>query len=126
VHGRELWRSDGSAGGTWLVDDLNPGAIGSGAGAIRPAGGLSALFAASGGPDGVEVWLTDGTARGTHQLAEVAPGGGSSNPQNFTAAGDRVFFVADDGTTGAELWSLPAAAIAEQPVEQVFVPLIGR
>ena len=28
----------------------------------------------------------------------------SSSPFNLTAAGDKLFFVADDGTAGAELW----------------------
>ena len=29
VHGRELWKSDGTAAGTVLVKDINPGSIGS-------------------------------------------------------------------------------------------------
>src|SRR5437868_8509129 len=34
-HGSELWRSDGTDGGTWLVKDINPGpSYGGGAGLI--------------------------------------------------------------------------------------------
>ncbi len=61
------------------------------------------IFKASNGPHGVEVWRTDGTAAGTTMIADVAPGLGSSNPFNFTLIGEKLFFMADDGSTGVEL-----------------------
>lgn len=103
IHGRELWRSDGTAAGTLLVDDLNPGRIGSAAGNIIAAGtNGSALFSASDGRTGVEVWRTDSSGAST-LVADIATGAPSSNPVAFTVAGGNVFVVADDGVTGDEL-----------------------
>ena len=34
VHGRELWRTDGTATGTFLVKDILPGSVGSGLGSL--------------------------------------------------------------------------------------------
>ena len=53
---------------------------------------------------GRELWVTDGTAEGTRRVLDVRPGPGSSNPGELTAAGDRVYFAADDGVHGRELW----------------------
>jgi hypothetical protein len=45
----------------------------------------------------------------------VAPAGPSSSPDSLTALGARLFFTADDGVGGRELWSLPAAGAGCQP-----------
>jgi hypothetical protein len=45
-------------------------------------------------------------------LADVAPGLRSSGPQGFTVAGGLVYFSANDGVTGRELWAIPLEAIA--------------
>ena len=52
-------------------------------------------------------WVSDGTAAGTRQLADMdradppyIPAGG----RTFVAAGVKVFFAADDGLHGNELW----------------------
>lgn len=104
--GTELWRSDGTAVGTRPVRDLNPGPVGSMAGepilALEPEGLV--VFSASDGVHGVEPWISDGTEAGTQMLADLAPGGLSSNPRLFTRQGKDIYFVANDGTTGFELW----------------------
>jgi ELWxxDGT repeat protein len=58
---------------------------------------------------GREPWKVDGgTAR---LIADIAPGAASSQrfalPGRFTRAGERLYFPADDGTHGEELWALP-------------------
>jgi len=50
-----------------------------------------------------ELWISDGTEKGTRMLANIHPDR-SSRPRQLTRAGDLVFFVADDGFSGAELW----------------------
>jgi ELWxxDGT repeat protein len=127
VHGRELWRSDGTEAGTMLVKDLNPGTIGSGAGEIRPTTTSAwVLFAASDGFNGVELWKTNGSATGTVQIQDISPGASSSNPTAITIAGSRYFFVADDGSTGPELWSLDSTILNEGLISKLRLPLIGR
>lgn len=58
---------------------------------------------------GQEIWSTDGTQAGTALLKDINPGVGSStyfqyNP-NFTVFNNKLYFVANDGTTGFELYS---------------------
>ncbi len=65
VHGRELWRSDGSPEGTSLVEDVQPG----------PASGAWRLWSFNGslyfsGPAGL--WRSDGTPDGTQHVSDVA------------------------------------------------------
>jgi ELWxxDGT repeat protein len=70
VHGRELWRTDGTAAGTTLVADVRPGPDGGGFD-LQQAGGL--LYFASGESDGIiNVWRSDGTAQGTFKLTELS------------------------------------------------------
>jgi ELWxxDGT repeat protein len=114
VHGRELWRSDGTPAGTTLLRDILPGAAGSGLASPLNAGGRI-LFSADDGAHGFELWQSDGTPAGTRLLQDIAPEGESSSPGHFTLAGDRVFFTADDGVTGEELWVLPLSGPACQP-----------
>ncbi|NOK06672.1 MULTISPECIES: ELWxxDGT repeat protein [Myxococcus] len=104
--GTELWRSDGTTEGTRRVRDIHPGPTGGIA--IQPMLALEpeglVLFTASDGLSGMEPWVSDGTEAGTRRLADIAPGAFSSNPRLFTRAGDTLYFVANDGTTGDELW----------------------
>jgi len=106
THGRELWVSDGTAAGTRLFADIQPGA-GSSDPRHLHAEGTILLFAASDGVHGVEPWRTDGTAPGTRMIQDIAPGSLPSSPVEFTASGPNIYFVANDGTTGFELWALP-------------------
>lgn len=53
---------------------------------------------------GIELWRTDGTSVGTVMVADIFPGNGSSRPADFVAADGGVYFTADDGVHGRELW----------------------
>lgn len=123
AHGRELWRSDGTAAGTYLVDDANPGA----AAAVLPQQADHAdtamtvangrlYFAADDGVAGFELWSTDGTESGTTMVADVNPGATGAYPFNLTRFNDMLLFVADDGVHGSELWKL------ELPPEPTVTP----
>src|SRR5262249_39814620 len=104
-HGAELWRSDGTAEGTVLVRDINPGAAGPGLAWFTVLG--SRLFFTAGVPDtGRELWASDGTLAGTVLVHDILPGPAGSDPQFLTAVGARLLFPADDGVHGRELWVL--------------------
>jgi ELWxxDGT repeat protein len=103
-----LWRSDGTVAGTFQVADIAPGggsAIEEGAPFVVADGRL--FFPASSPGLGRELWSSDGTALGTQLVQDVALGPASSDPGELTLAGTNLFFTADDGTTGVELWALP-------------------
>ena len=110
THGRELWLSDGTEAGTILVADLLPG-TGSSLPRELVAVGETLVFSATDGVHGVEPWASDGSW--TRMLGDLAPGALPSSPTRFaaTAGGsDKIFFAANDGTTGFELWSATMAS----------------
>ncbi|HEY0512483.1 MAG TPA: ELWxxDGT repeat protein [Thermoanaerobaculia bacterium] len=111
IHGAELWSSDGTAAGTALVKDLNPGPAGSAPSDLAVAGGRL-FFSADDGVHGFELWQSDGTAAGTRLVEDLAPEAASSYPTSMTAAGDRLYFAADDGLRGIEPWTLPLSGAA--------------
>lgn len=99
-----LWRTDGTPGGTVLVEDVDPsGVFASTYDGLQLGSAQKAVLQANAGAEGAEVWISDGTALGTALLADIWPGGGNSSPGPFVRAGNRLFFGADDGTLGREL-----------------------
>ncbi len=109
VHGRELWKSDGTAAGTVLVKDIRPGSDPKGRplssnplGSSAELGGVL-LFSAA-GPEGEELWRSDGTGAGTYLVKDLVPGAGGSKPRELTRVGNLVFFSAWDEKGGRELW----------------------
>lgn len=102
-HGRELWRSDGTAAGTRLVADICPGPCDSHFLEMVSAGGRL-FFAATDGVSGHELWTSDGTAAGTALVADICPGSCSGWVSELAAAGERVFFSGFDDATGLEPW----------------------
>ena len=53
-----------------------------------------------------EPFVSDGIAGGvTRLVADVNFSANSSNPENLTALGNKVYFTADDGSHGREVWS---------------------
>lgn len=111
VHGRELWSSDGTAAGTILVADISPGSDGSSPSELF-AWKDQLFFLANAPLVGRELHVTDGTPAGTRLVADIRPGwsAGVYPPQppastpTFAGLGDYVYFAADDGALGRELW----------------------
>ena len=101
--GNELYKSDGTAGGTTLVRDIEPGGFSSFPGQFTQVGG-TVFFTATTGNRGTELWKTDGTSFGTSLVKDINPGSDSSNPGELTAVKGLLYFTADDGTSGRELW----------------------
>ena len=101
--GLELWKSDGTEGGTAIVKDINPGPGDANPGQVTEVNGMM-FFTATDGLHGNELWVTDGTPGGTQMVLDINPGIAGSNPGNLVAFGDKLYFAADDGVHGSELW----------------------
>lgn len=94
--GQELWRSDGTADGTVMVKDLVPGTDSGTPTALTAVN--NQLFFVSGG----KLWVSDGTEAGT-QLLDFAPSV-TPSPAQLAAFNNTLYFQADDGIHGVELW----------------------
>ncbi|MCZ7556850.1 MAG: hypothetical protein M5R41_10665 [Bacteroidia bacterium] len=98
----ELWRSDGTTTGTYLVKQFPYTDIFSAFNITAVDG--KAVFRADDFEHGPELWVTDGSESGTRMIADIRPGLNGSNPASFAQSDGLVYFRADDGVTGAELW----------------------
>jgi len=97
VHGRELWKSDGTPSGTRMVRDIRPGSAYSSPRELTVAG-TRLFFTASDGIHGREVWVSDGTRAGTRMVRAISPSGEhGSAPSDLVAVGRNVFFWSDIG-----------------------------
>ncbi len=100
----QLWQSDGTTAGTITLNPYNY----LNAKYFKIYNG-KLYFTAQNATNGQELWSTDGTVAGTAMLKDIYPGANSSfNSQfdpHFTIFNNKLFFVANDGVTGFELWS---------------------
>lgn len=108
-HGFELWRSDGSAAGTHIVADVQPGPVGSLPRQLTVVGS-TLFFVANDGTSGFALWSTDGTGAGTRLLRAVGadpddPTEQMSFPRQLTALGTRLLFTARGSLNEVTLWS---------------------
>ncbi len=102
VNGVELWVTDGTASGTQLLKDINTTGESTPQGFVEYNGKL--YFNADDGVNGRELWVTDGTNAGTLLVDDIWLGIASSDPLDLIVAGDDLFFSANNGTTGFELF----------------------
>lgn len=118
--GTELWQSDGTSEGTTLVKDINPGTGSSYLYNLMVFNNTLFLIA-NDGTTGEELWKSDGTTQGTQLIKDIFPG----QPSGLTAFHlvfcssfsiipygfkDRLFFAANDGIHGYELWESDGTA----------------
>ena len=102
VHGRELMRSDGTAAGTYLVKDINPGETST---LIRNMIAINGKVYFSASTDGYSYhpWVTDGTEAGT-QIIDVV--NYSSSPQQFIQVGNTIYFITDGYSYRSAIWRI--------------------
>jgi ELWxxDGT repeat protein len=118
---RELWRTDGTREGTFLLKSvICPPADPTDATEVIAGGAF--FFAGADAEAGCQLWRSDGTVAGTGRVAVFDGGGGfSSVPHGFAILGERVFFTTTfssdftglrvtDGTSGG------TAVVATPPV----------
>jgi trimeric autotransporter adhesin len=108
TNGVELWKSDGTEGGTQLVRDIYTGSTSSTPQYLTVFNNRL-FFAATTSSLGRELWSSDGTSVGTTLVKDIYPGGtgsgNSASPEDLIVYNNRLYFNAYDNTRGAELWS---------------------
>ncbi len=118
---RDLWRTDGTPGGTTLVAPLNTDVDDDYQPLLQDFGGRLYFFAAdTDGTFGLALWSTDGTAAGTRQAASFnldAQDGAFGEPTRFAVAGNRLFLF-----TSAGLWASDGTQAGTQLVSPSIEP----
>jgi ELWxxDGT repeat protein len=109
-----LWTSDGTPKGTQPLAIL-PSDMASVARA-----GNRLFFVAGDALNGTELWTSDGTSAGTHMVKDIIPGTSSPGIElgsgtgwgrvQSAAIGNTLYFSADDGSSGRELWKSDGSA----------------
>jgi len=104
--GRQLWMYSASTGQARMVKVINENGSANPHTLVPWQGGL--FFFADDGSHGQEPWFTDGSSAGTHLIRDIRAGSAGSSsglPTGTTAIlGPHIYFLADDGSTGKELW----------------------
>lgn len=98
AHGTELWRSDGTKSGTFMLADLAPGAASSSISNMVEFKG-SLYFTVTEGSDHY-LYKSDGLASNTVRIAHIARG---ATPKYFTPVGDDLYYISQTPTNGVEL-----------------------
>jgi ELWxxDGT repeat protein len=92
-----LWVSDGTDNGTQFVEEF------SSASNFKEFNGKLFFRGYQNAQVGDELYVTDGTTAGTYLFKDIRPNG-SSNPQNLHVFNGYLYFQANNGTDGEELW----------------------
>ncbi len=120
--GRELWKTDGTEAGTVPVSDINPFGNSSPHNFIEIDGTI--FFSAEDGTSGRELWKTDGTTDGTALVKDFFPGGeddsGISSNVEFVDYQGTLFFAANDGEHGRELWKSDGTEAGTVMVKDIY------
>lgn len=135
IHGYELWRSDGTEEGTAMTMEI--------AWPMSPrirhltAFKENLLFSAWRENEGAELWIVR-PGRNPEILKDINAGPDSSEPNDLVVWNDHVYFQADDGLSGTELWrtdgtengTILVKDIINAPVEKISAlevhPALGR
>lgn len=92
VHGRELWKSDGTEAGTVMVKDIRSGSNGSDPEWMCVSNGVL-YFTANDGVNGGELWRSDGTEAGTMMVTDLTPGNSNTYPGFLTDVNGVLYFA---------------------------------
>ncbi|MBI9062029.1 MAG: T9SS type A sorting domain-containing protein [Marinilabiliaceae bacterium] len=112
-NGREVWRTDGTTEGTYMIKDINPGvdqfdSPNSSHPEYFNSFGDHVYFRAYDGVHGIELWRTDGTEAGTVMVKDINNGGSGSlavtSPQFGVYKGELYFMAEGSRAAGSELW----------------------
>ncbi len=108
-NGRELWKSNATDAGTVMVKDVMPGSSGSSPANLAVVGN-TLFFVANDGNTGRELWKSDVAGRNPVLVRDInsqrtGAAASDSFPMTLTAVANTLFFAADDGLNGRELWA---------------------
>jgi ELWxxDGT repeat protein len=113
-----LYASDGTTEGTRAVGEVpfinaTPFPLNN---SVYLTGGLDD------GINGWEIYRSDGTPEGTGLMQQIRPGAENALPRGLTVVGDALYFWADDGLHGMELWKFTPPRVAAAAFDPALRP----
>ncbi|MGE8433253.1 T9SS type A sorting domain-containing protein [Chryseobacterium joostei] len=115
---QQLWRSDGTENGTYLVKIINTNDNTNIDNSIHLG---NKMFFTSYVNNSNDLWVTDGTEAGTKIVKKINLNG-DSNVMHLFVFNNEIYFLANDGSTGIELWKSNGT---ENGTVQVFDFFVG-
>ncbi len=103
IHGNELWRSDGTAAGTYMVKDIIPGTSGSWPTEIIVSNHNLYFQAYTNTSPSSTLWKSDGTEAGTVEVADFV-GSWLFEPSYLCGVDSEVYFTATHSRFNDQLW----------------------
>ena len=123
VNGVELWRTDGTEAGTFMVADLNPGATGSSPGPFSAVGSTLIFDCDNGQGLGFEPHAFDTTQpvgpTNPRLIQDLNPGSADGAIGAYVNFNNRVYFVGNNGQIGVELFKTDGTTV--EPVADINV-----
>lgn len=102
--GEELWISDGTAAGTFMLKDINSGASGSNIQNFVKLGN-KVVFVADDGIHHQELWITDGTTSGTNLIKDLGTDFSVFSPfDDWKVINNKLYFGRKYSLIWPELW----------------------
>lgn len=122
--GKQLWVTDGTDAGTQQFKKFNSSGVN-----LRYFVEYNSklYFLLDDGVHGLELWFTDGTSANTQMLKDINPTGNgfdyisNSKPADpsFTIMNNKLYFKANDGAHGLELWVTDGTDAGTQMVKDI-------
>lgn len=122
ANGSELWVTDGTIAGTSLLKDIQAGATASDPTDFYVYNNVLYFFAST-TTNGYELWKSDGTSGGTVMVKDINPNAGDSYDEssgaNFLDNNGILYFTANDGTNGMELWKTDGSSTGTVMIKDI-------
>lgn len=129
AEGAELWQSDGTLAGTFLIKDI---VVGSGSSnpanlsSIKIGGTTDAImFSATTTAEGTELWRSSGTSASTTLVKDIVSGSGSSSPSNIktgiSSTVNVVYFTATTTAEGNEIYKSDGTSAGTVLIKDIVV-----
>jgi ELWxxDGT repeat protein len=129
THGTELWRTDGTAAGTFLLKDICPGDCTPYPHTLTGSNGLL-FFIAEDAQHGPQLWKSDGTPEGTSlvkdDLAPAAAETGGYVQIPLQDLNGKLFFTAAGASGSRDLWITDGTAAGTHQVGASAGPFAVR
>ncbi len=115
--GEELWVSDGTPAGTFMLKDINSGPSGSAIQNFMKLGN-KAIFLANDGIHEQELWITDGTSAGTNLVKDLGTGYSLfSNTDDWKVLNNKLYFGRQSSLIWPELWVTDGSAAGTKNIK---------